>query len=88
MKTFDVMEVIIITLVVIYFATSWIFCSPNQERIYIQKICVDNNVFHVVKTENSYTNFQYVQVFNDIGKPAICTGSDGRLMRRIEIGIN
>jgi len=87
LKTFDVMEVIVITLVVIYFATSWMFCSPNQERIYIQKICVDNNVFHVVKTENSYTNFQYVQVFNDDGKPATCTG-DSHLKRRIEIGIN
>jgi len=51
---------IIAVILILYFVVRLLFIFPEDRDVYIQEICVRGKVFHVVKTDNSFTNFQYL----------------------------
>lgn len=63
---------IIAVIIISYFIIKLFFMVPNERDVYIQEVCIRNKLFHVVKTDNSFTNFQYLQVLDEDGKPETC----------------
>lgn len=68
---FSLLSIIAVVLI-LYFVVRLLFIFPEDRDVYIQEICVRNKLFHVVKTDNSFTNFQYLQILDEDGKPETC----------------